>query len=173
MADIPLGTIVMYSGTDIPDGWLLCDGENGTPNLIDKFILAGNITESGLSNNIQFSGSGGDKKIQVKSADSAVEVSVKQHALTIDEIPEHNHKQGDIYEEEKEYDFQFGDWRVSGSGGFIGGGDSSTASSRYGPYTDKSGAGEAHTHEATSQNHNHDVNITQPYYILAFILYSE
>ena len=39
---IPSGVIVMWSGTnaDIPSGWALCDGNNGTPNLVDRFILA-------------------------------------------------------------------------------------------------------------------------------------
>lgn len=34
------GIICLWSGTldDIPDGWLLCDGSNGTPNLTDKFV---------------------------------------------------------------------------------------------------------------------------------------
>jgi len=44
-ADIPMGvprgTIVMWAGAlaDIPAGWALCDGTNGTPNLLDRFIL--------------------------------------------------------------------------------------------------------------------------------------
>lgn len=31
----------MWSGqsTNIPDGWALCNGQNGTPNLTDKFII--------------------------------------------------------------------------------------------------------------------------------------
>lgn len=29
----PSGTIVLYSGADIPAGWELCDGRNGTPDL--------------------------------------------------------------------------------------------------------------------------------------------
>ncbi|GAI49992.1 unnamed protein product [marine sediment metagenome] len=35
------GLIVMWSGLiiDIPDGWALCNGENGTPNLHSRFIL--------------------------------------------------------------------------------------------------------------------------------------
>ena len=35
--------IIMWHGsTDtIPEGWYLCDGKNGTPNLIGKFIKAG------------------------------------------------------------------------------------------------------------------------------------
>lgn len=39
---IPLGTIIMYNGqSDIPPGWAICDGSNGTPNLIDRFIKGG------------------------------------------------------------------------------------------------------------------------------------
>lgn len=38
---IPSGTIVMYNGkSDIPEGWVVCDGNNGTPNLVGKFIKA-------------------------------------------------------------------------------------------------------------------------------------
>lgn len=37
---IPSGVICMWSGllANIPSGWYLCDGTNGTPNLIDKFV---------------------------------------------------------------------------------------------------------------------------------------
>ena len=32
----------MFNNADkIPDKWQICDGTNGTPNLIDKFIKAG------------------------------------------------------------------------------------------------------------------------------------
>lgn len=41
---IPSGTITAFHGTTIPDGWVACDGENGTPDLRDKFIKGG-ITE--------------------------------------------------------------------------------------------------------------------------------
>lgn len=42
---VPKGGIIMWSGAvnQIPDGWALCDGTNGTPNLRDRFIVgAGN-----------------------------------------------------------------------------------------------------------------------------------
>lgn len=46
---LPKGSIIMFNGgSKIPDGWALCDGTNGTPNLIDKFIKAG--TSNGPSN---------------------------------------------------------------------------------------------------------------------------
>ncbi len=37
----PVGTIVVWSGTveDIPTGWALCDGTNGTPDLRGRFVL--------------------------------------------------------------------------------------------------------------------------------------
>jgi len=38
---VPKGAIIMWSGslTNIPGGWALCDGSNGTPDLRDRFIL--------------------------------------------------------------------------------------------------------------------------------------
>lgn len=39
------GMIIMWSGSQasIPSGWLLCNGSNGTPNLMDRFVIgAGN-----------------------------------------------------------------------------------------------------------------------------------
>lgn len=45
-AGIPQGVIVMWSGSkdQIPAGWALCDGQNGTPDLRDKFIVGGGGT---------------------------------------------------------------------------------------------------------------------------------
>ena len=42
---VPVGCIIMWSGAinDIPSGFVLCDGTNGTPDLRDKFVVgAGN-----------------------------------------------------------------------------------------------------------------------------------
>ena len=38
---LPTGAIVMWSGATnaIPNGYVLCDGNNGTPNLQDKFVV--------------------------------------------------------------------------------------------------------------------------------------
>ena len=48
----PAGCIVMWSGaaSDIPDGWDLCDGTNGTPDLRDRFVVgAGNVYTPGAT----------------------------------------------------------------------------------------------------------------------------
>ncbi|RWZ87322.1 MAG: tail fiber protein [Hydrotalea sp. AMD] len=36
---VPIGGIIMWSGSTVPTGWHICDGTNGTPNLIDRFIV--------------------------------------------------------------------------------------------------------------------------------------
>ncbi len=44
---IPKGTITAYHGEGIPEGWALCDGTNGTPDLIGKFIKADSVESEG------------------------------------------------------------------------------------------------------------------------------
>ena len=43
----PIGGIIMYHGTQSQlngiTNWKICDGSNGTPNLTDKFIIAGHV----------------------------------------------------------------------------------------------------------------------------------
>lgn len=48
---VPVGGIIMWSGSiaTIPSGWALCDGTNGTPNLIDKFIVCAKEDDSGTA----------------------------------------------------------------------------------------------------------------------------
>lgn len=46
---MPVGAIIMFSGAVIPDGWALCNGTQGTPNLIDRFVLGGNGGDTGAT----------------------------------------------------------------------------------------------------------------------------
>ena len=54
---IPSGFIGLWSGAAnaIPSGWYLCDGNNGTPNLLDRFVIgatgAYNVNDTGGSAN--------------------------------------------------------------------------------------------------------------------------
>lgn len=58
---IPSGLIAIWSGasTAIPDGWWLCNGENGTPDLRDRFVVgAGSsyaVAATGGSNTVTLS----------------------------------------------------------------------------------------------------------------------
>ena len=70
---VPRGVIVMWSGqiNTIPEGWALCNGTNGTPDLRDRFIA----------------GAGGKYNVGTTGGEEV-------HRLTIDEMPGHNHGNG-------------------------------------------------------------------------------
>lgn len=48
---VPTGIITMWSGTiaTIPSGWYLCDGNNSTPDLRDKFIIGAKQDETSIA----------------------------------------------------------------------------------------------------------------------------
>ncbi|BAQ90140.1 putative tail fiber protein [uncultured Mediterranean phage uvMED] len=58
IVSIPSGLIAMWSGTNanIPSGWHLCDGNNSTPDLTERFIIgreaSTNTNNSGGSNTV-------------------------------------------------------------------------------------------------------------------------
>jgi microcystin-dependent protein len=58
---IPKGGIIMWSGTvsQIPDGWALCDGSNGTPDLRDRFVV-------GAGNGYALGATGGNTSINLQ-----------------------------------------------------------------------------------------------------------
>lgn len=39
-SELPAGSVIMWAGllADIPDGWVLCDGANGTMDLLGRFV---------------------------------------------------------------------------------------------------------------------------------------
>lgn len=48
---VPSGGIIMWSGTiaTIPTGWYLCDGNNSTPNLTNRFIVCADADDGGVA----------------------------------------------------------------------------------------------------------------------------
>ncbi|MCZ4064935.1 hypothetical protein NB636_04790 [Oxalobacter aliiformigenes] len=78
---IPSGFIGLWSGAAdaIPDSWALCNGENGTPDLRDKFII-------GAGNSHAVGATGGN-------ASQAVNLSgnTGYTTLTVDQMPSHTH----------------------------------------------------------------------------------
>ncbi len=63
---VPKGLIVMWSGaiTTVPEGWALCNGANGTPDLRNRFIVGASV-DVGSNSNTNITGtntkSGGSK----------------------------------------------------------------------------------------------------------------
>lgn len=68
---VPSGAIIIWSGllSEIPSGFIRCDGNNGTPDLRDKFVkcVPNAVTNPGLI--------GGES----------------EHVLTMSEMPIHSH----------------------------------------------------------------------------------
>jgi hypothetical protein len=60
---LPIGSILPFFGTDdaIPEGWALCNGENGTPNLNDCFLLGAD------DHTYPFNQTGGNKTLTLEA----------------------------------------------------------------------------------------------------------
>ena len=43
----PSGAIIMWAGSSVPSGWALCDGNNGTPDLRNRFIYGTDLNGIG------------------------------------------------------------------------------------------------------------------------------
>lgn len=84
---VPQGIIAIWSGAAnaIPQGWALCNGQNGTPDLRNRFVLgAGSSYSPGYT--------GGEES----------------HTLTVSELPAHNHRiQGSYADMMSQTDYRY------------------------------------------------------------------
>ncbi|KMW71366.1 hypothetical protein TI10_21070 [Photorhabdus luminescens subsp. luminescens] len=178
---LPRGMIVMFSGSSVPTGWALCDGNSGTPNLIDRFILGGKLSDINGKSNDKASGSTNAKEFKINTTNKKLTISIKGTKLSQKQIPEHRHIGGMAYyngtgskygsfriktEQSKQIDnnpdkLDFMSSTLGGRRNLFSGNDISP----YYLYTSNTGSGEEHTHAVDAS-----ANITPPYYILAFIM---
>ncbi|MEY0300757.1 MAG: hypothetical protein ACQEWL_00370 [Pseudomonadota bacterium] len=174
MLDLPIGTIIMFHGVNIPNGWLLCDGKNGTPNLVGRFILGGRPSDSNISNSREVVGDKMNKSVIVDSELTTINIKgdTGSHNLSVDEMPAHNHDLGLIVAESavtKYYptlDSSSGNnWQITCG---IQSGRTWTSKS----FISGNGAGHNHTVNITSGEHKHTIDIIPPYTIMSYIIYT-
>jgi len=152
------GFVTMWSGTiaAIPTGWSICDGNNGTPNLLDRFVVSvpNAVTDPGAT------GGETDGSTTATTADSAGTPSGTNSgtAISIAQMPSHNHTIA-----------------ISNVNNAGGGGSSNMAvgGSSAGDFT---GGGATHTHTFTGSalgTHTHNSTNNFPsFFELAYIMFT-
>lgn len=156
-----------YGSTlDIPSGWALCDGTNGTPDLRNRFIVGAGSTYS-------LNATGGATTGTTSTEGSHSHTGAT--GATVADLPEHNHT---IYVATKNGaggDTQgfgtSGDIAVAGdqqaSVGYI---DTNQAGTQIIGDTGSGGSGHTHSIDADG-SHTHTVATLPPYYGLYYIMY--
>jgi len=149
---VPSGCILMWSGaiSAIPSGWVICDGNNSTPNLTDRFVIhasadAGDTYDVGDTGGSTTSGS-----------HSLTEAELASHTHTLSTDGAHTHTiNSNSYASPQSGSpvTTVADWDANVQTGSAGSHTHTVGST---------GSGTAHSH----------ANTLPPYYALAFIMKS-
>lgn len=144
------GMVMMFAGTanEIPKGWAICNGSNGTPDLRDRFIVMAGTKYNGK----------GEGSTTTGNATVTGTVTVGETKLSINQIPAHTHTY--TYRDYAIRKYNGESWNSNYVNGTIKGTTSSV------------GGGEGHDHTATlsTNTHSHTFSAVPPYYALIFIM---
>ena len=158
---VPVGGIIMWSGATnaIPAGWRLCDGNSGTPNLTDKFIVgAGNTYNPGAA--------GGSKDAVLIQHNHGGTISGGSHRHAFEDgyyIESYQSVNDDV----NGYDSQFIGNNFRGSG-------DTDANNKYIWERDSNTSYASHSHTIPNDPTTAETGVGKnlpPYYALAYIIY--
>lgn len=182
---VPYGAVMMWSGAviDIPESWALCDGNNGTPNLLNRFIVGAGATYAPLAEG------GTTTHTHSGSVDSggahSHSLTIDAHALTIAEIPSHRHTilGPEVASGEFEFNSVVDAETPIGAESHTGGDTEYSLNGTAGNVADRAGSGltgggAGHTHTgaaASSGAHTHTITTgagssLPPYFALCYIM---
>ena len=153
---IPSGFIGMWSGSadTIPDGWALCDGQNGTPDLSGKFII-------GAGGDYQAGDTGGDSEQTVPLSGQTGETT-----LTIEQMPNHTHVSAGEHASTAKYDtVPFGGTSIK-NGSYEADPTNYSLAANVGSSL-PTGGSQPHAHSLSGEV---SVNTLPPYYARCFIM---
>lgn len=174
---VPIGTVVAFSGLliNIPDGWFVCDGNNGTPDLRDRFIMG---VASGST--ASFGDTGGSAThshtVTIDSGGAHTHTgTVGGTSLTTAQLPAHKHANG-VTDQNTNLVFSRGHTAAATTTPKCI--DDNGASGIYEGWTSDVGSGDAHSHPLTVDSggaHAHSGSTAAtsshpPYYALYYIM---
>lgn len=178
---LPRGIITMWSGATnaVPSGWALCDGNNGTPNLKDRFIVG-----AGQSYAVGNVGGSITQTPSVWTNAAGTGINVEGTAITKDQMPWHTHSgsvgsDASVTTQCSVQEMYEGEWLFAGH--FYATNRSPITARK--PLKEFSaslsingtGGNQPHYHGVTDNGHAHTaaasaIDIRPPYYALAFIM---
>jgi hypothetical protein len=195
-AHIPTGFILLWSGllSAIPTGWTICDGQNGTPDLRDRFVRGANgdtnVGQEGGADSITLTDDQLPQHAHNHQVDSANHThshnsSTKNcpHAHNSNNSGNHGHNMyGISWRRLPGWD----NYNVPGTGYAIQATNNMNDGTEYGPgvhthYIWAHNSNHAHNGQNSNANHSHTANmanagnsasitITNPYYALYYMM---
>lgn len=178
---LPRGIITMWSGATnaVPSGWALCDGNNGTPNLKDRFIVG-----AGQSYGVGNTGGNITQTPSVWTNAAGTGIQVAGTAITEAQMPWHTHSgsvgsDASIQVQDSIQSSSAGEWLADDSFGSIGWSPSPIRKplKEFSASLSINGTGgsQPHYHGVTDNGHAHTaaasaIDVRPPYYALAYIM---
>ncbi|MCY1635201.1 tail fiber protein [Marinifilum sp. D737] len=180
---IPVGGIIMWNGTTVPDGWALCNGQtvNGklTPDLRGRFIVGSYPGKGGFAAG-NSGGSIGNSPSDIGTTTNGNHShagTTGGYKLKLSDMPAHKHKYKNYYyledsgkdDERSGSDYGY-EYIEQGVGSDDTDGDNTRVFyKKMDTYEAGSNSPNTHTHSISSDG-NHDHKVSVPYYVLAFIM---